>query len=283
MTEADLHVPEPAESEAHAERPKRASTILARLTKAVREQSWFAVVLELLIVIMGVVVGFQITAWGQRQTDRAKEERYLRQLAADLRETQNEFEEASAWASVHDLDVVQLLRSTASAAPVPQDSLAVWLSGVYGIAVVDPVIATAEALVATGDLSLIRDDSLRSSITRYLQSVRRSVRIQEFYADQISSHSADLYERFDPNALVVRLRSPQEMDSIARENPFATYPESPRRPIAPLDVRALLAQRETTALLRRVASSKHAMRSIRAGSEASAVGLLEQVEAQIDG
>ena len=37
--------------------------ILANLTKAIREQNYYAVVLEFLIVIAGVVIGFQITAW----------------------------------------------------------------------------------------------------------------------------------------------------------------------------------------------------------------------------
>jgi hypothetical protein len=36
--------------------------ILARLSKAIREQNWFAVVLEFVIVIAGVVTGFQIMA-----------------------------------------------------------------------------------------------------------------------------------------------------------------------------------------------------------------------------
>jgi len=36
--------------------------ILARITKAIREQNWFAVVLEFVIVIAGVAIGFQVTA-----------------------------------------------------------------------------------------------------------------------------------------------------------------------------------------------------------------------------
>jgi len=36
--------------------------ILSRISRAVREQNWFAVVLEFVIVIAGVVIGFQVTA-----------------------------------------------------------------------------------------------------------------------------------------------------------------------------------------------------------------------------
>ena len=46
--------------------------ILARLSRAVREQNWFAVVLEFVIVIAGVVIGFQVTAWNAERAERAR-------------------------------------------------------------------------------------------------------------------------------------------------------------------------------------------------------------------
>ncbi len=69
--------------------PKRRATILGRLTAAVGEQNWFAVVLDVHNVIVGVVIGFQVTGWGQDRADRVHEQTYLRQLAGDLRETEN--------------------------------------------------------------------------------------------------------------------------------------------------------------------------------------------------
>ena len=85
---SDPPLPDTAISTAPTPRPKRPWTILGRLSKAVREQNWFAVVLELLIVILGVVIGFQITAWGQARSDAGREQTYLHLLAADLRQTQ---------------------------------------------------------------------------------------------------------------------------------------------------------------------------------------------------
>ena len=59
--------------------------ILARLKKAIREQNWFAVVLEVLIVIVGVVIGFQVTAWGEAQSEQAVEKQYIARFVEDLR------------------------------------------------------------------------------------------------------------------------------------------------------------------------------------------------------
>ena len=67
----------------HAEQPsmsKRPPTILGRITQAIRTQNWFAVVLELLIVVFGIVIGFQVTAWGDARAARAEELALLRSL-----------------------------------------------------------------------------------------------------------------------------------------------------------------------------------------------------------
>lgn len=37
--------------------------ILSRITHALRTQNWFALALEFVIIIAGVVIGFQVNAW----------------------------------------------------------------------------------------------------------------------------------------------------------------------------------------------------------------------------
>ena len=63
--------------------------ILARLKKAIEEQNWFAVGLEFVIVVFGVVIGFQVTLWGQAKADEVKGDAYLLQLVVDLHHTRN--------------------------------------------------------------------------------------------------------------------------------------------------------------------------------------------------
>lgn len=58
--------------------------ILSNLAKAVREQNYYAVALEFLIVIAGVVIGFQIQAWNQNRADRETEQTYLMRLHRDM-------------------------------------------------------------------------------------------------------------------------------------------------------------------------------------------------------
>jgi hypothetical protein len=60
--------------------------ILARISRAIRTQNWFAVFLEFIIVILGVVIGFQVTAWAADRHDRDVERRHLEGIAEDLRD-----------------------------------------------------------------------------------------------------------------------------------------------------------------------------------------------------
>ncbi|MEE2525932.1 hypothetical protein V0U79_06105 [Hyphobacterium sp. HN65] len=59
--------------------------ILARISKAVREQNWFAVALEFIIVIAGVVIGFQVTAWNADRTQEARVNQVLVRLESEVR------------------------------------------------------------------------------------------------------------------------------------------------------------------------------------------------------
>lgn len=57
--------------------------ILQNISKAIRAQNWFAVVLEFVIVIAGVVIGFQIQAWNEARQADARERQILERLLAE--------------------------------------------------------------------------------------------------------------------------------------------------------------------------------------------------------
>ncbi|WP_323761936.1 hypothetical protein [Maricaulis sp.] len=54
--------------------------ILSRLTAAIRQQNWFAVALEFVIVIAGVVIGFQVSQWANERTAEERRDAALERL-----------------------------------------------------------------------------------------------------------------------------------------------------------------------------------------------------------
>lgn len=57
--------------------------IIGNLVEAMRKQSWFTVVLELVVVVLGIFLGLQADAWNQARKDRATEAVYLERLSSD--------------------------------------------------------------------------------------------------------------------------------------------------------------------------------------------------------
>ena len=123
--------------------------ILSRLKNAIREQNWFAVVLEVCIVIVGVVIGFQISAWGEARADRDLEQTYLHQLADDLRETERRVTETDSILLPFQYATGALMRAFYAPTRPSRDSLQAWMFGSGNYQAFRAVTGTAEALVAT--------------------------------------------------------------------------------------------------------------------------------------
>jgi hypothetical protein len=272
-----------------APRPRRAWTILGRLSQAIREQNWFAVVLEVLIVIVGVVIGFQVTSWGQDRADRAQEQTYLRQLVEDLEQTEQTYKDMEPDWIQRDASIAALVRSFRSASTPPVDSVLVWAGRVVVFHRPTIVTGTADALVATGDLNLIRDDSLRSSITSYLNVVEQQRDHMGHMQEEATPYIRTLTERVDFLAGWFGEEGgwfggipPAVRDTMARSWPFSPYPEAPHRTIRPLDMDALfrdpLAYSEMSNLWR----LRFYFQRNRVFVVAQTVALREQIEAELD-
>ena len=164
--------------------------ILSRISHAVRTQNWFAVALEFVIVIAGVVIGFQVNAWAEGRNDRAAERVILLQLRED-------FEGLRATEEAHLARAAQQQRLSAlwvSAleGPEPPDMAglrqivldfyeaedpqrrAMLESGPLHNIFTDPIggerqpaaSVVFQQLVASGDLRLVRSQRLRAALTR---------------------------------------------------------------------------------------------------------------------
>ena len=148
--------------------PRRAGTILGRLAAAVREQNWFAVALEVVIVIVGVVIGFQVTAWGNERAERAREQVLLRGLHADFVENRAVYERVATRReeTVQQMGDLLAMTGPSPAEPDPAvfDSL---LSGLLGWINLDPTVGRVDALLESGQIALVRADSLQAALSAW--------------------------------------------------------------------------------------------------------------------
>lgn len=278
MAETAEQPPEPEASVAH---PQRAHTILGRLAQAVREQNWFAVVLELLIVVLGVVIGFQITAWGQARSDAAREASYLGQIASDLAETERVMTEGDLGARDVERSIYLLERAFYTPERPPRDSLLVWLGNAAFGAPRRPVLGTVEALVSSGDLALVRDDSLRSALTGYLEDARSEVDIQARFEGTRASAEKQLRRHAD-FSVPIKAVLPLERIEGALGVPIGetAYFDGPRRSPSPLDVDGFLSNGEARHAVEQLALGTQNLRRGRGRMLRDATALRALVEAE---
>jgi len=270
MTAPDEEISPQSEAES---RPRR--LFFARLAAAVRRQDWFVVALEVAIVVLGVIIGFQVTSWGQARSDAVKEQTYLRQLAADLHETLRLIDEVDSLNARGDRGTANSIRMFYLPETPPADSVIDWHVRSTWMDIVTPLLGTAEALISSGDLGLIRNDSLRAAITAYV------TRSHQLIDDQALHHAE---WRRSANDMMVRMGYHQHLDwYLARDSSwvdFNMFPGvvGPRRDPFVLDVADLLQDREAQTVINRILQSRLATQRNRRAVESATEGLLERVE-----
>lgn len=62
---------------------RRPPVILQRLSRHVRKTDWWAVLIELAVVVLGILIAFELNEWNERRQDRAAERQVLQHLAEE--------------------------------------------------------------------------------------------------------------------------------------------------------------------------------------------------------
>lgn len=122
---------------------------------------------DLVVIILGIVIALSLDAWWQNKQDRKLEQHYLEKLYVEFKANEHNFEK-----SLHDHVRKQgyaktVLRVIHDGLDIPTDSighLVNWASKGSPDAIID---GNYKALIQSGHLSLITNDSLRSKLAAY--------------------------------------------------------------------------------------------------------------------
>ncbi len=202
-------------------------------------------------VVGGVLIALALNAWWSGRQDEAKADAYLRQLASDLAETERVMTASDALLRPTERAVKRLLQSFGEPTP-PVDSVLSWVDAALITDLPHPVLGTAQALVATGDLALIEDDSLRLAIANYLEAAQSQLEFYSTSARSLTIDSSDLIRRADLSEALSRL--PQdEKEALYATDPTGLVPPPGWRAPFPLDVRRFYADREVYASIQLMA------------------------------
>lgn len=155
--------------------------ILQKLTKAIRRQDWFQVVIEILIVIVGIFLGLQVQNWYEEQDERNREEFYLTQIHQELGQNIEVLDDAiKAYRSNQEMGV--FLSQTINDPELVQDNPVKFLVSLEVPAyrrLPNVTSNTFQELNFSGDRAVFQDKVLLSDLTAYYNEVEKNSRTLE--------------------------------------------------------------------------------------------------------
>ena len=149
--------------------------ILRRFTKHINEQNWFAVGLDIIVVVVGIFLGMQVTEWNDNRKERAKESSYLSRLSYDIESTKTIWElHGKIYPNVYDKGLQTMWFLDGG----EQFESSVHQLATFYVSTQNPgqlyiIDDTYEELASTGQLGLIQNETIRRGFRSLIRWVNK--------------------------------------------------------------------------------------------------------------
>lgn len=155
--------------------------LLRSVTKHIKQQNWFAVWVDFVIVVVGVFVGLQAQEWSNARADRNAERAALERLIVEYQqnlEILDADKEKSRKAAVATERLLEMIALETYPAEMNED-LAQTIMDCLQNAKFVPALGTTNSLVASGDLRLVGDPEVQRILTQWPATAQVLIEWQE--------------------------------------------------------------------------------------------------------
>ncbi len=158
--------------------------LLRRITQHVKDQNWFAVALDFVIVVFGVFMGFQVQQWNEDRKDKIATSEYMERLASEMELSieRNDFQILTSQNEIKQLDLIlkSLRTCQLSDADKPAFTAGLYNMGKYDLPAM--VMNTIDELNATGKFQLIRGAKLKRKISETVREYHTTLSLDSQFA-----------------------------------------------------------------------------------------------------
>ena len=168
---------------------------MKRLRQSIGNISYGTLALELIVVVLGILIAFQIDRWAAERGDRSKEYEYLVRLKEDLQMEIQSFDRGARIAASRISNVLALEQAVADPSVAhDQNQLpaAVVRVSWRSFPQIDAFVYTE--LQSTGNITFIRSDSLRRELASYYSQIGNYTRVgtERFIHEQFDRLTAGI-------------------------------------------------------------------------------------------
>ncbi len=166
--------------------------LLRRFSSHVRAENWFAVFLDLIVVVVGLFIGLQIDTWWEGRKEARFEGAYLLEIREDFELNKLSLEEMTARLEGIIRSMLVLQQQSALASPsLPVAELNENFVSISNMATFFPVKRAYANLTGSGDLKLIQSRPLKNALAEYYSAAKVTVLVQ-------NTHEMELVQVFEP-------------------------------------------------------------------------------------
>jgi hypothetical protein len=147
---------------------------------ATRQIPWLRIFAEGVAIVVSILLAFGIQAWWEERQEREEERRILQALSEDFSETREDLLSNTAGTVESSEQAKELLRimSEGSANEQAEEVIAL-LANSFTTWTYEPRLSTYEEIIGSGDLGLVRSDTLRVQMALAVAFVETLLRHRE--------------------------------------------------------------------------------------------------------
>lgn len=171
---------------------------LRRVTEHLKSQNWVAVALDLIIVILGVFMGFQIDRWYEAVREGAERTQYLERLLADATLSIDATESTRQYIS-QVTDNVALVHKSLLDCDLPTEEQDRFAMGLFHHGKLIPaqfVRGTLDEITSAGKIGLIRSTHLRDALNEAVREFEYENRAWPAIQGKRNAHAVYVEQRY---------------------------------------------------------------------------------------
>lgn len=158
-----------------------------RFPRIIGGRGWAGALREFSIIVAGVLCALGAQAWWDGHQERGREHDYLQQLLADTRENEARLDAAIASDSAAGRAAARLVDAlTRADPPPPADTVVAWMSRAASASDFRAVAGNYRAILGTGELRLVRNDSVRALLAAYSSSLDTEADRQRLFRETMT-------------------------------------------------------------------------------------------------
>jgi len=202
--------------------------ILRRLADAIRQQNWFTVVLEILIVVAGIFIGLQVDDWNNLRKDHKDEQHYLNRLHDEILNAEKLSARLLARRIKRQSDILDMLDTVfvdIEKSSLP-DTQCFTIGGLHYFNMVVSGLSAAEELTASGRMDILQDKELRAALGALKQTQEATstyIMIQNLVAVDLPHeypHLISVQAYFDDDQQEVSTRTVCDLPGMRQDPAF---------------------------------------------------------------